>query len=232
MNTLVLFDIDGTLVQGGPAKDAFHAAMERTFGTRGAVDRVSFSGKTDPQIARELLVAEGWEDIDVDHGLPGLFDLYLAGLGSRLPERPMEILPGVVELLDSLDHESGTARGLVTGNILGGARLKLGSAGLEERFPLDGELVGAFGSDSEHRDDLPGIAMRRAEEVWGRSFAPDRVVVVGDTPRDVACGRFAGTRTLAVATGRFDSGSLEAAGADVVLDDLSETGRVLDFLLG
>lgn len=231
MNTLVLFDIDGTLVQGGPAKDAFHSAMEATYGTRGAVDQVSFSGKTDPQIARELLVGVGRSDEDVNAGLPRLWDLYLTGLGLRLPHRPMEVLPGVAELLDAMDAIADMERGLVTGNILDGARLKLGSADLDHRFPINGELVGAFGSDSEHRDDLPGIAMMRAEAAWGRRFAPERVVIVGDTPRDVACGQFAGTRTLAVATGRFEVEALRSAGADVVLEDLSDTDRVVEWIL-
>jgi phosphoglycolate phosphatase len=231
VNTLVLFDIDGTLVQGGPAKDAFHSAMEATYGTRGAVDQVSFSGKTDPQIARELLLGVGRSHAEVNAGLPQLWDLYLAGLGRRLPDLPMEILPGVVELLDVLDGLVEIGRGLVTGNILDGARLKLGSADLHRRFPINGELVGAFGCDSEHRDDLPGIAMMRAEKVWGRRFAPERVVIVGDTPRDVACGQFAGTRTLAVATGRFEVDALQSAGADLVLEDLSDTDRVVEWIL-
>ena len=231
MKILVLFDIDGTLVEGGPAKEAFQSAMETTYGTPGAMDRVSFAGKTDPQIARELLLGVGRSDEEVDVGFSRLWDLYLSGLDSRLRDRPMKILPGVAELLDALDGIPDAARGLVTGNILGGAKLKLGSVGLERRFPLDGMLVGAFGSDSEHRDDLPGIAMRRAEEAWGLRIHPERVVVVGDTPQDVACGRFARTRTLAVATGRFGAKALKESGADEVLADLSETDRVLELIL-
>ncbi len=231
MDTLVLFDIDGTLVSGGPAKDAFTAALHETFGTTGDLGRVSFAGKTDPQIARELLATAGRPNEEIESHLPDLFDRYLAGLEALLPERPMSQLPAVVELLDALEGTGRAALGLVTGNILGGARLKLGSADLGHRFPLDGGVVGGFGSDSAERDDLPGIAIRRADEIWGRQYDPRDVVIVGDTPRDVTCGQAAGTRTLAVATGYFSASDLEAAGADVVVEDFTDTSNIVDSIL-
>jgi phosphoglycolate phosphatase len=231
LRILALFDIDGTLVSGGPAKLAFQEAMVDTFGTAGDVEGVSFAGKTDPQIARELLEGMGLAGHEIKRGFPQLWKRYLAGLEARLPDSPMEVLPGVSALLDAV-HASGgqVALGLVTGNILGGARLKLGSVGLDRRFPLDGTLVGGFGSDSEDRDHLPGIAIRRARAVWGTEVRAEQVVVIGDTPRDVACGQAAGTRTLAVATGHFTAEALSGAGADVVLEDLSDTDRVMEIL--
>jgi phosphoglycolate phosphatase len=231
VDTLVLFDIDGTLVWGGPAKDAFTEAMQETFGTTGDVARVSFAGKTDPQIARELLESVGMPTHEIAAGLPDLFRRYLGGLEARLPERPMEELPGVTELLEALSASGRAALSLVTGNIIGGARLKLGSAGLAHRFPLDGEIVGGFGSDSEERDDLPHIAMRRAHEIWGRQYDPQRVVIVGDTPRDIFCGQAAGTRTLGVATGHFEEAVLAEAGADVVVQDFTDTQKIVDSIL-
>ena len=227
MTRLILFDIDGTLVTGGPAKDAFHVALVDAFGTTGAIDVHEFSGKTDPQIARELLTDAGLTDEEVDRGFPTLWERYQEELEARLPARPMEVLPGVPELLDALESEAVSALGLVTGNIVGGARLKLGSAGLFERFP-----VGGYGSDHEVRNHLPGIAMERAREHFGTDFAPADVVVVGDTPRDVECGRHAGCATVAVATGNFDAAALEGAGADRVVDDFRATGEVLEVLLG
>ena len=226
MRRLILFDIDGTLAEGGPAKGAFHAAMMATFGTAGAIESYSFSGKTDPQIARELLVASGFDDNEIDAGFPGLWEGYVEELERRIVANPMRLLPGVKKLIEALDAEVEVALGLVTGNIARGARLKLGSVGLDGRFH-----VGGYGSDHEEREYLPGIALSRAAETWGVRFETDCVFVVGDTPHDVQCGKHHGTRTVAVATGHFDEEQLEAAGADVVFEDFSEVSAVLEILL-
>lgn len=225
MRRLILFDIDGTLVRGGPAKAAFVRAMAETFGTEGDADKVSFAGKTDPQIAREILSGAGFDRDAIDRGLPDLWERYLGHLEAALDHHPMTVLPGVRELLDGLALLDGIAVGLVTGNIAGGAKLKLGSAGLWDRFG-----VGSYGSDHEERDELPAIALGRARERWGRALSPEQAVVIGDTPRDVACGRAGGMRTLAVATGLFSAMELEATGADHVLADLSATEQVVALL--
>ena len=227
MRTVVLFDIDGTLVWGGPAKHAFVDAMKETYGTPGAFERVSFAGKTDPQIARELLLGVGLSDQDIDRGLDELWDRYLTYLEARLPDDPVQVLAGVPELLDALADFEDVGVGLLTGNIAGGARLKLSSGGLWGRFAF-----GSYGSDHEERDHLPGIAVGRARELWGEVVRAEIAVVVGDTPRDVACGRAGGTRTLAVATGTFSATDLRASGADHVLDDLSDTELVVELLTG
>lgn len=226
MKHLLLFDIDGTLVSGGPAKEAFHQALLETFDTAGSIAVHEFSGKTDPQIARELLVGAGLADDDVDAGLPTLFERYLAGLEERLPANPVTVLPGVVELVRSLDAEAGVALGLVTGNHADGARLKLGATGFGDRFD-----IGGFGSDSEERNDLPGIALERAQARWGVRFASDAVVVIGDTPRDVECGRAHGFRTLAVATGNYSLDQLSESGPDHLVDDFRDLDRVRELLL-
>jgi phosphoglycolate phosphatase len=226
MKRLILFDIDGTLLSGGPAKEAFRLAMVEVFGTAGPIDRWEFSGKTDPQIARELLRAEGALDRDIDRGFPALWERYLSGLESRLPAVPTQPLPGAATLLDALRGEVEVALGLVTGNLVRGAELKLGAARLDGPFP-----VGGFGSDHEERNRLPGVAMDRAHRRWGRAFARDEVVVVGDTPRDVECGKAHGVKTVAVATGRFTADALEATGPDVTLEDLRDTEQVLRCLL-
>ncbi len=220
--TLVLLDIDGTLVAGGPAKEAFETAMMAVYETRGAIEGFDFSGKTDPQIARELLVDAGFTDERIDASLPALWDRYLAELEARLTEEPMYLLPGVPELLDRLQAHPDVAVALVTGNIVRGARLKLASVGLAQTL-----TIGGFGSDHEDRNLLAQIAIVRAEEACGVTFARKRTVVVGDTPRDVVCGQRAGTRTVAVATGRCDAESLRAAGADRVFQDLLDTDEVM-----
>jgi phosphoglycolate phosphatase len=225
MKRLILFDIDGTLVTGGPAKGAFHLALLEVYGEAGPIEEWDFSGKTDPQIARELLREAGLSDSRIDAGLPALWERYLEEMGVRMDAEPTRILPGVASLISALEEEVDTALGLLTGNVIGGARLKLRPVGLEARF-----AVGAYGSDHETRNELPGIAMERARIRWRISFEPRTVVVVGDTPRDVECGRWHGTRTLGVATGRFDMETLRRSGADEVLEDLEDTARVLEAL--
>lgn len=227
MRTIVLFDIDGTLVRGGPAKHAFVDAMRETYGTPGDFERVSFAGKTDPQIARELLAGAGLAHEAIDEGLEHLWSRYLGYLEARLADDPVAVLPGVPELLDALALLDDVGVGLLTGNIAGGARLKLSSGGLWGHFSF-----GSYGSDHEERDELPAIAVDRARELWGDRVSAGGAIVVGDTPRDVACGKAGGTRTLAVATGAFSATDLRSTGPDHLLDDLSDTDRVVEILTG
>ena len=226
MKRLVLFDVDGTLLSGGPAKKAFHIALLDVFGTAGPIHEWEFSGKTDPQIARELLTEAGVEQNHIDKGLSQVWKRYLYEMQVRLPDCPTRPLPGVKELLSRLDATGAVALGLLTGNVAEGARLKLSSAGLAPWLS-----IGAFGSDREVRNQLPAIAIRRAEKHWGALFSSEEVVVVGDTPRDVACGRSQGTRTVAVATGRFGIDALYETGADEVLASLEETDQALTAIL-
>ncbi len=136
-------------------------------------------------------------------------------------------MPGIREVLDALDERADdVAVGLLTGNVERGATLKLASAGLDGRFSF-----GAFGSDHERRDELPAIAVRRARELTRRAFHGKAIVVIGDTPFDITCGRALGVRAIAVATGRYDRTALGAAGADAVLPDLADTAATLELLL-
>lgn len=225
MRRIILFDIDGTLVWGGPAKDAFCEALIETFGTVGDIGNVSFAGKTDPQIARELLASHGFTDEDIVAGLPRLWEGYTSRLEAWLPENPVTVLPGVPELLEALADVADVGVALLTGNIVRGAELKLGNAGLWDYFAL-----GSFGSDHEERDELPAIALERARATWRADLEAADAIVVGDTPRDVSCGRNGGTRTMAVATGSFSFEELSGTGADHVVHDFSETERIVELL--
>ena len=226
MRRLLLFDIDGTLIWGGPAKDAFTVAMVETFGTAGDIENFSFAGRTDPEIARGLLASTGMPPEEVERGFPELWRRYLGYLEARLPGHPVDVLPGVPALLDALSAEEGIGMGLLTGNILPGAQLKLGSAGLLGHFQ-----IGSYGSDHEVRNELPAIALSRARETWGVDFDPQHVVIVGDTPRDVSCAQREGLRSLAVATGHFDSESLRKTGADAVVEDFTDTDAIVSLLV-
>ncbi len=223
---LLLFDIDGTLTRGGPARAAFAHALHRTFGAAGPVFDHDFSGKTDPLITRELLTEAGLPPGDIEAGLPRFCRRYVTELEARIAEHPVTALPGVHSLIGALAGRGDVFLGLVTGNLEGGARLKLRSAGLWEHFP-----IGAFGSDHEDRDELPAIALRRAAAHWGRPFRGEETVVVGDTPLDVRCGRAVGAATVGVATGRYSIDRLEQAGADRVLPGFADVEAAREAIL-
>lgn len=230
MNRLLLFDIDGTiLTTNGGAKSAFHRALLEVHGTAGPIDTHPFDGKTDPQIARELLREAGLDDTTIDRTAPRLWETYLRELEIELarPEHQTTVYPGVHALLDALEEHTETAEtALLTGNIEQGAAIKLRSAGFDERFEF-----GAFGSDHERRDRLPTIAVERARERTGQHFQEREIIIIGDTPADITCGASLGVRAIGVATGRFEADDLHRAGADAVLENLKETEDVLELLL-
>jgi phosphoglycolate phosphatase-like HAD superfamily hydrolase len=229
---LVLFDIDGTiLLTDGAGRRAIGRALIDLAGTSGPVGGHRFDGKTDPQIVRELLSLAGHPDAEMPERVRAVCDRYLELLAEELAgPTQTRVMAGVRELLTALARPETEGRvlvGLLTGNLERGAALKLRSAGIDpSRF-----AVGAYGSDAAHRPELPAIARRRAESLTGRSIAGPDVVVIGDTPDDVACARPIGARTVAVATGRYDVSILAAAGATHVFADLSDTAAVLDALL-
>jgi phosphoglycolate phosphatase-like HAD superfamily hydrolase len=229
MKRLLLFDIDGTLLSTeGAARRAFERALNDVYGTAGPIAHHSFDGKTDPQIARELLGAAGLRASEIDRGLSALWHAYLAELSTEMSAADYQtrVYPGVPELLSALARESDVVLGLLTGNVARGADLKLASAGLRAYFSF-----GAFGSDCEQRTDLPQVALDRAQQVTGRSFAGRDVVIIGDTPADIRCGEALGVFTVGVTTGRHQRGELVAEGADVVFEDFADTRAVLRALL-
>jgi phosphoglycolate phosphatase len=208
----------------GAARRAFQKAMLEVYGTAGPIDTHGFNGKTDPQIARELLQLAGFDNSRIDGGFPELWRSYLRELAGELalPGQRTVVYPGVVELLGALERTNAALVGLLTGNLQEGAALKLESAGLADRFRM-----GAYGSDAERRDALPAIAVRRAEELAGKRFSGEAVVIIGDTPHDISCGRSIGVRAIAVATGGHGVDELAACGAHHVFADLSDTEAVL-----
>src|SRR5262245_27995706 len=229
MRRLLLFDIDGTLLStNGAARRAFERALLEVYGTAGPLATHPFDGKTDPQIARELLTFAGLNDAAIDASISGLWDVYLRELAIEMaaPDHTTTIYPGVEALLAALQQNSDVCLALLTGNIAEGARLKLDSAGIREFFPF-----GAFGSDCEQRAGLPVVAVERAHAHTGRRFRGHEVVVIGDTPSDVTCGQSLGVFTLAVATGRHTHEDLLAAGANVALADLGDTSMLVDMLI-
>jgi len=212
---VVLFDIDGTLVTGpGPSPSpgmlAMDASAYQVTGRGGLHERVEFAGRTDPQIARDLLRAGGNSD-PTERDVERLIDAYVDALSRGVKERPYRALAGVREAVEAL-RSAGAVVGLGTGNVPRGARVKLTSAGLIDLFDLS---LGGFGDDASTRDELLRVGATRCDP---EGLLP--VVVVGDTPHDVRAARAIGAFCVAVTTGPYDAESLVAFGPHLVLDGL------------
>lgn len=226
---LILFDIDGTLINSSRVgRTALGRAMQIVYGTAGALETFEFAGKTDRRIVRELLLAEGWAGPAIEARLAEL-DEQMGAAGRELfTPRTIWSCPGVPALLDVLDGREDVTLALLTGNIHHTVALKLSAAGIDPtRF-----VAGAYGSDSLDRDDLFAIALDRTEMATGRRFAGSDVVIVGDTPADVRCARAGGARAVAVATGPYPAERLAGCEPDHLFADLSQTDSVLGALLG
>lgn len=224
MPKLLLFDIDGTLVlTGGAGMRAMTRACDEIIGHADALDGIQVAGRTDWIILQDTLARLG-RDLD-----RALFD--------RLRERYVDYLrheilqpgsgfngtlPGIPELLHSLQGRDDVHLGLLTGNFEAGARIKL------ERFDLWRYFrCGAYGDDAADRNALVPVAVERATACGVPALPPGDVVVIGDTPHDIACAHAAGAMAVGVATGSFSTDALRACGATVVFEDLRETEQVI-----
>jgi phosphoglycolate phosphatase len=227
---LVLFDIDGTLLSShGAGRRSITQALIDEMGTAGPIDTMRFDGKTDPQIVMELMRVVDHPRKDDLVAIKAVCDRYVELLEEELEGDDMEIevLPGVVPLLNSLAGNNTVLIGLLTGNLSRGADLKLAASGLDR----SAFQVGAFGSDEAERALLPAIATKRAAPIMNRVPTGDDVVIIGDTPADVTCGSSIGARPVGVATGGYSVADLEGAGAHRVFDDLVDTEAVVEAIL-
>jgi phosphoglycolate phosphatase len=226
--SLVLFDIDGTLLlSGGAGVRAMTLAFERAFGVGDAFAGIQIGGRTDTFLLSQAFQQANLPDDRAEHDrfqrvylecLAG--EIHKPGTGRR------GVMPGVGALLPALRDDRRFHLALLTGNYEGAARIKLESFGLGGYFAW-----GVFGEESADRNELARIALARAETRRVPRAASEAAVVIGDTPHDVECAHAIGARALGVATGSFSSAELAAAGADVVLENLSETAAVVELLL-
>ncbi|MEM6459007.1 MAG: HAD family hydrolase [Planctomycetota bacterium] len=224
MRSLVLFDIDGTLMDAaGAGRSALQRTAEALFD--GALDfrGVATAGRLDRAIFAEAAVNAGWAEYDAAYGrLCGRYPDELAAELRRLGSA-VRVLPGVIELLDGLRSTEGVALGCVTGNQRAAAAVKLRAVGIDPAW----FGVGGYGDEAATRPELVAMAMRQHAGAAGEPVAAERVMVVGDTPHDIDAASRHGCVSVAVATGRYGQTELAAAGADVVLPDLGDPGPVL-----
>lgn len=223
-----LFDIDGTLVNtGGAGRAAFETALLERFGLSAIADEVQTTGRTDRAIAADLFRIHEIEDS------PGNWDkfraTYLTHLGPSLETRQGTVLPGIVELLEGLARRDDVTVGLLTGNIRDGARIKLEFFGLFEHVNLAG--LGGFGDVHHDRDSVAREALDVARRHFNGQLAEERVWVIGDTPLDVACARAIGANAVAVATGTFGAEELVASEPDLLIENLTDPGPLMERLV-
>ena len=221
---LFLFDVDGTLLTArGAGRAAFKQALERTFGTAGALDAYDLRGKTDQRVVWDVLTAAGVPSDAIEARVGACFQAYIRELEAILGDgSAIQTMPGVRELVQALGERPDAVVGLLTGNIEAGARLKLRPTGLLEHF-----RVGAFGSDHIDRRWLPRIARERAERLLGHAFDFERVTIIGDTPHDVDCARACGAVAVVVATGQYPAEELAACAPDLLFRDFSDVAGAL-----
>lgn len=221
---LLLFDIDGTLVDtGGAGMAALVDATREVFGDDGP--QLDLAGATDSGLLKNIFKSFGREEDEAT--TLRFFDLYLARLEVNLRDACFggRALAGVLDILQELE-EAGEAKGLLTGNTAAGAEVKMRHYGMDSFFEF-----GAYGDDHFDRNLLGPIALQRAERELGQTFAGSQTVVIGDTPKDIWCAQAFGAKSVCVATGSFSVEQLEAEGADVVFEDFSDVEAVLAQLL-
>ncbi len=228
---LLLFDIDGTLLQRAAEahRDAIHEALRVVHGLTDPEHRAGHqvAGQTDPEIVRGLLLADGVNARSIDARLDDVRIAACEAYARLVPaDLSAHVTPGMPELLERLAGRDDFLLALVTGNYEPIARMKLRAAGIGRWFP---SRQGGFGSDHEQRAELPRIARRRAGGDDGEPYPRRRTVVIGDTPRDIACARADGVRVIALATGPFGAEQLREA--DAVARDARELGELLDALV-
>lgn len=223
---LFLFDIDGTLItSGGAGEGALKDAMKSRFGVEEDLEGIILAGSTDARIAAELLGKAGIAH--TPENAAALLDEYLHHLPRRLADHNGRILPGIVELLEALAARPDCVLALLTGNVVRGAEIKLTHFGVWHHFEF-----GAFSDDHHDRNELGKFARSRATDRHGIEFPPEKIYVIGDTPRDIECGRAIGARTVAIATGIYGEEALAQHRPDFLFRDFSQTESILAALLG
>jgi len=221
---LLLFDIDGTLIHsGGAGVRALKLTLAERFGIADDLHDIEIAGMTDSGIVASILNKHRIPA--TNENIAAFLDSYVHFLSLELPRHEGKLLPGVLELLEKLKSRPHLVLALLTGNVSRGAQLKLEHYGVWHFFEF-----GAFADDHQDRNQLGSFALARAKEKHGREFSATEIDVIGDTPRDIACGKAFGARTIAVATGTWSHEQLAEHQPDFLIDDLSEVDRLINTL--
>lgn len=221
---LILFDIDGTLIStDGIARAAFSEAIDEALQKESAARGYDFAGKTDMQIYQDIMEQSQVDADTLARLRDRTFDVFFRKLEQRLTRENVTVLPGVRTLLAAMAQEQVATLALLTGNMLRGARIKLTPPELLQHFSF-----GAFGNDAFHRHELPAIAVERAYDRTGATFKAKDIVIIGDTPHDIDCGRHLNVRSIGVATGGYSYEQLAAHKPDHVFEDLTDIDRIFD----
>ena len=223
--TIVLFDVDGTLItSGGTGRRALERAFARVYERPDACEHFSFAGMTDRAIFREGLRAIGAEGTETEIDI--LLEDYLAHLTEEVAQAPVyAVHPGIVEALDALSVMSHIALGLGTGNVETGARTKLSRVNLNHYFDF-----GGYGCDAEPRPELILAGAKRGAARLNHDLGDCRLIIVGDTPKDISAAHANGGECIAVATGGATFEALVDAGGDVVCHDLTDANAMASLL--
>ena len=221
---LLLFDIDGTLINsGGAGVHALQVALFERYGIKDDLRDIEIAGRTDSGIALQILQKYG--TASTDENISAFLNDYIRLLALALPGRNGRLLPGIMELLKRLKESSQLVLALLTGNTARGAEMKLKHYGIWDFFEF-----GAFADDDRDRSKLGGFAQARALAKYGREFLGADIDVIGDTPHDIACGKVINARTIAVATGSCSREQLTKHQPDFIFDDLSQVDAVMQHL--
>ena len=221
---LLLFDIDGTLVNtGGAGVESLKTTVRNRFRTEDDLRDIEVAGKTDRAIIHDIL--RKYRVDPTEENITSFAREYINGLPLSLSRAHGRVLPGIQQLLERLKPQSHIVLALLTGNLQQGAKLKLRHYGLWKFFEF-----GAFADDHHDRNELGAFAKKRAQLKHGHDFDVADIDVIGDTNHDIACGNAFGARTIAVATGSWSRQRLQGCAPDFLFDDLSDTDAVIERL--
>ena len=221
---LLLFDVDGTLIHsGGAGVHALKSAFRERFGIADELHDIEIAGMTDSGIVVSILKKH--QIPATNENVSAFLDSYVHFLSLELPRRKGKLLPGVLQLLEKLKSRSHLVLALLTGNVSRGAQLKLEHYGVWHFFEF-----GAFADDHHDRNRLGSVARDRAKKKQGHEFSASEIDVIGDTPRDIACGKALGARTIAVATGIWRRDELTKYHPDFLIDDFSDVEGIIHTL--
>jgi phosphoglycolate phosphatase-like HAD superfamily hydrolase len=230
MKYLILFDIDGTILQmkQGISKKIFSDFLIELFGENINDAHIpTFHGMTDMQIIKEIAVNINYPFEQIEHNLNNIWKDFSRKFAAYCTKENIDLMPGIIELLETLRQDKRISLGLLTGNIKSNAYAKLDAFGLSGFFP-----VGAFGDDSYDRNALPEIAFARANDYYkGEKFDSAHSMLVGDSPRDIECGKTNNISVIAVATGWSSRRELEAENPDYIFDDFGNTEEVYNVII-